>query len=103
MCHLDLEPARDTGVASKTVYQWGKQAGALSPLKALKALMRERGQLIDDAVALVTLGMSVPNTAATLGLLSVRCTRCWRKRVCLPNCSKSTVSPRGRKLRRSSE
>ena len=59
------EIARDTGVASKTVYQWCKQAGALPPLKAL-ALQHD--QLIDDAVALVTSGISVSDAAATLGL-----------------------------------
>lgn len=59
------EIARDAGVASKTVYQWVKQAGALPPLKALA---RERDQLVDDAVALVASGMSVSDAAATLGL-----------------------------------
>ena len=34
----------------------------------MKALARARDQLIDDAVALVTSGMSVPDAAATLGL-----------------------------------
>ena len=59
------EIARDAGVAEGTVYEWVKQAGALPPMKALA---RARDQLIDDAVALVTSGMSVPDAAATLGL-----------------------------------
>ena len=59
------EIARDAGVAEGTVYEWVKQAGALPPMKALA---RARDQLIDDAVALVASGMSVPDAAATLGL-----------------------------------
>ena len=59
------EIARDAGVAESTVYGWVKQAGALPPKKALA---RERDQLLDDAVALVTSGMSVPDAAATLGM-----------------------------------
>ena len=58
------EIARDAGVAEATVYEWVKQAGALPPKKALA---RARDQLIDDAVALVMSGMSVPDAAATLG------------------------------------
>ena len=59
------EIAREAGVAEATVYEWVKQAGALPPMKALA---RARDQLIDEAVALVTSGMSVPDAAATLGL-----------------------------------
>jgi IS30 family transposase/transposase-like protein len=59
------EIARDAGVAEATVYEWVKQAGALPPMKAL-ALQRD--QLIDEAVALVASGMSVPDAAATLGM-----------------------------------
>lgn len=59
------EIAREAGVAEATVYEWVKQAGALPPMKALA---RERDQLVDDAVALVASGMSVPDAAATLGL-----------------------------------
>ena len=59
------EIARDAGVAEATVYEWVKQAGALPPKKALA---RERDQLLDDAVALVSAGMSVPDVAATLGI-----------------------------------
>ena len=58
------EIARDAGVAEATVYEWVKQAGALSPKMALA---RARDQLIGDAVALVMSGMSVPDVAATLG------------------------------------
>ena len=65
MRHRDLEPARDAGVAEATVYEWVKQAGALPPMKALTL---QRDQLIDEAVALVMSGMSVPDAAATLGL-----------------------------------
>ena len=59
------EIARDAGVAEATVYEWVKQAGALPPKKAL-ALQRD--QLINEAVALVASGMSVPDAAATLGM-----------------------------------
>ena len=59
------EIARDAGVAEATVYEWVKQAGELPPKKALA---RARDQLIDDAVALVMSGMSVPDAAATLGM-----------------------------------
>ena len=59
------EIARDAGVAESTVYGWVKQAGALPPKKALA---RERDQLLGDAVALVSAGMSVPDVAATLGI-----------------------------------
>ena len=59
------EIAREAGVAEATVYEWVKQAGALPPMKAL-ALQRD--QLIDEAVALVASGMSVPDAAATLGM-----------------------------------
>ena len=59
------EIAREAGVAEATVYEWVKQAGALPPKKAL-ALQRD--QLIDEAVALVDSGMSVPDAAATLGM-----------------------------------
>lgn len=59
------EIARDAGVAEGTVYEWVKQAGALPPMKAL-ALQRD--QLIDEAVALVASGLSVPDAAATLGM-----------------------------------
>ncbi|MCG7297434.1 helix-turn-helix domain-containing protein, partial [Corynebacterium afermentans] len=59
------EIARDAGVAEGTVYEWVKQAGALPPMKALA---RARDQLIDDAVALVASGMSVPDAAAALGM-----------------------------------
>lgn len=59
------EIAREAGVAEGTVYEWVKQAGALPPMKAL-ALQRD--QLIDEAVALVASGMSVPDAAATLGM-----------------------------------
>ena len=59
------EIAREAGVAEATVYEWVKQAGALPPMKALA---RARDQLIDEAVALVTSGMSVPDAAATLGM-----------------------------------
>ena len=59
------EIARDAGVAEATVYEWVKQAGALPPKKALA---RARDQLIDEAVALVASGMSVPDAAATLGM-----------------------------------
>ncbi len=52
-------------MAEATVYEWVKQAGALPPMKAL-ALQRD--QLIDEAVALVASGMSVPDAAATLGM-----------------------------------
>lgn len=57
------EIARDAGVAEATVYEWVKQAGELPPKKALA---RARDQLIDDAVALVMSGMSVPDAATTL-------------------------------------
>jgi len=59
------EIAREAGVAEATVYEWVKQAGALPPKKALA---RARDQLIDEAVALVASGMSVPDAAATLGM-----------------------------------
>jgi len=59
------EIARDAGVAEGTVYKWVKQAGALPPKKALA---RERDQRIDDAVALVTAGMSISDVAATLDM-----------------------------------
>ena len=59
------EIAREAGVAEATVYEWVKQAGALPPKKAL-ALQRD--QLINEAVALVASGMSVPDAAATLGM-----------------------------------
>ena len=59
------EIACEAGVAEATVYEWVKQAGALPPKKALA---RARDQLVDDAVALVTAGMSVPDAAATLGM-----------------------------------
>ena len=59
------EIAREAGVAEATVYEWVKQAGALPPMKALA---RARDQLIDEAVALVASGMSVPDAAATLGM-----------------------------------
>ena len=59
------EIAREAGVAEATVYEWVKQAGVLPPKKALA---RARDQLIDEAVALVASGMSVPDAAATLGM-----------------------------------
>ena len=59
------EIARDAGVKFQTVYRWVKQAGAVAPTKALA---RERDQRLDDAVALVTSGMSVPDAAAALGM-----------------------------------
>ena len=59
------EIAREAGVAEATVYEWVKQAGALPPKKALA---RARDQLINEAVALVASGMSVPDAAATLGM-----------------------------------
>ena len=59
------EIARDAGVAEATVYEWVKQAGALPPMKALA---RQRDQLIGDALALVASGMSVPDAAAALGM-----------------------------------
>ena len=59
------EIARDAGVKFQTVYRWVKQAGAVAPTKALA---RERDQRLDDAVALVTSGMSVPDAAAVLGM-----------------------------------
>ena len=52
-------------MAEATVYEWVKQAGVLPPKKALA---RARDQLIDEAVALVASGMSVPDAAATLGM-----------------------------------
>ena len=52
-------------MAEATVYEWVKQADALPPKKALA---RARDQLIDEAVALVASGMSVPDAAATLGM-----------------------------------
>ena len=92
------EIARDAGVAEATVYEWVKQAGELPPKKALA---RARDQLIDDAVALVMSGMSVPDAAATLGSQRVRCTSGWRKSVCAPNYNKSPASPRNKKQTRS--
>ena len=59
------EIARDAGVKFQTVYRWVKHAGAVAPTKALA---RERDQRLDDAVALVTSGMSVPDAAAALGM-----------------------------------
>ena len=59
------EIARDAGVKFQTVYRWVKHAGAVPPTKALA---RERDQRLDDAVALVTSGMSVPGAAAALGM-----------------------------------
>ena len=59
------EIARDAGVKFQTVYRWVKHAGAVPPTKALA---RERDQRLDDAVALVTSGMSVPDAAAALGM-----------------------------------
>lgn len=61
VCEIALE----AGVEFQTVYQWVKQAGALPPKKALA---RERDKRIDEAVALVTAGMSVPDAAAALGM-----------------------------------
>lgn len=58
------EVARDAGVKFQTVYRWVERAGVVPPTKALA---RARDQLVDDAVALVTAGMSVPDAAATLG------------------------------------
>lgn len=59
------EIARDAGVKFQTVYRWVKHAGAVPPKKALA---NKRDQRLDDAVALVTSGMSVPDAAATLGM-----------------------------------
>ena len=59
------EIARDAGVKFQTVYRWVKHAGAVAPAKSLA---RQRDQRLDDAVALVTAGMSVPDAAATLGM-----------------------------------
>ena len=58
------EVARDAGVKFQTVYRWVQQADAVPPTKALAGA---RDQLVDDAVALVMSGMSVPDVAATLG------------------------------------
>ena len=58
------EVARDAGVKFQTVYRWVERAGVVPPTKALA---RARDQLVDDAAALVTAGMSVPDAAATLG------------------------------------
>lgn len=59
------EITRDAGVKFQTVYRWVKRAGAVAPAKALA---RQRDQRLDDAVALVTSGMSVSDAAATLGM-----------------------------------
>lgn len=59
------EVACEAGVDFKTIYGWMKQAGVLPPMKALS---RELDQRVDEAVALVASGISVPDTAATLGM-----------------------------------
>lgn len=69
----------------------------------MKALALQRDQLIDEAVALVTSGMSVSDAAATLGLSAGALYSRLAKAGVLTELQEKPRMPRSRMLTRSSE